>query len=186
MKTLKEISWSLIRAETHEISYKNLIRKLCSKKHDELSHGNLIRKLWSKKREISSGNLITAHKKHENPVRKSHTKNVHHKWSRIRVRPEKEADFVHRQPKKRRRKNPDQKIPWPAKKANSNFMHNQLLSSLLNIFSITSPPSHLFATNPKPPTIWKQSCLGQGPKGMKSQKEISQRPKSMKYNKDIS
>ncbi len=93
-----------------------------------------------------------------NQIRKSHTKNVHHKWSRIRVRPEKEAEFIHRQPKKRRRKNPDQKIPWPAKKANSNFMHNQLLSSLFNIFSITSPS--LTSSPPTPnPRLFGNNCV---------------------------
>ncbi len=89
------------------------------------------------------------HKKHENPVRKSHMRNVQLKaWSRIRVRQNKEADCMHSRQKKKRRENPDQ-IPWPAQKANSNFMHNQLLSPLLNIFCITplsplSPhsPSH--------------------------------------------
>ena len=32
---------------------------------------------------------------------------------------------------------------------------------------------HLLATNPTPPTIWNQPCLGQRPKGMKSHEEIS-------------
>ncbi len=82
-------------------------------------------------------------------------------------------------------------------------MHNQLLSSLLNIYSpshtplssrthslmhaFASPPRHqpqtpdFLETNPKHPTFWKQPQLGQRQKGMLSHKEISQRPKSMKY-----
>jgi hypothetical protein len=106
------------------------------------------------------------------------------------------------------------KIPWPAKKTNSNFMHNRLLSSLLNIFHISLPFSRTHSnacflrhinifliTPPSPeltrmcsfaspprnrpllPTIWKQPCLGQGQKGVKSHEEISQRPKSMKCQK---
>jgi hypothetical protein len=49
-------------------------------------------------------------KKHENPARKSYAQNVQHKArSNIRVRQEKEAEFIHSQrKKKRRRKNPDQ------------------------------------------------------------------------------
>jgi hypothetical protein len=57
----------------------------------------------------------------------------------------KKAKFIHSQRKeRRRRKNPAQYIyiPWPEKKANSNFMHKQLLPPLL------MPPLHpLLATN---------------------------------------
>jgi hypothetical protein len=80
-------------------------------------------------------------------------------------------------------------IPLPAKKASLNFMHNQLLSPLLNIFPINTPPPPI----PSPPrhqpqtlTILKQPCLGKGPKGMKPHKEISQRPKKHEYHKQIS
>ncbi len=57
-------------------------------------------------------------------------------------------------------------------------------------FSRTHPLMHAFASPPRhqlqPPTILLQPCFGQGPKGMKSHKEISQRPKSRKYQKEIS
>ncbi len=52
---------------------------------------------------------------------------------------EKKARFIHRQRKTRRQKNLV-KISWLAMKANSNFMHNQLLSPLINIFPIDPPP----------------------------------------------
>jgi hypothetical protein len=76
--------------------------------------------------------------------------------------------------------------------ASSNFMHEQLLSSLLNMSSIHPlhrpfllidlPLScmslhHLLAVKTKPPTILKQPCFGQGPKHTKSHKNISQRSK---------
>ncbi len=124
---------------------------------------------------------------HENPARKSHAQNVHHKaWSRIRVRPEKETGFIHRQRKEWRRKNPDQNTEKPAMKKNSNLMTNQLLSPLLNKCSINIPPptilpkslSHAYMCitssppNPKTPTILKHPCLGYGAKGMQFHMEI--------------
>ena len=56
---------------------------------------------------------------------KFHTKNVSSAKAlgRIRVRPEKVAEFIHRLRKKRRQKNPDQNTVT-SKKATSNFMHN--------------------------------------------------------------
>jgi hypothetical protein len=48
------------------------------------------------------------------------------------------------------------KIPWLAKKVNSNFKHDQLLSPLLNIFPSPHPPFsrthsliHVFASLPR-------------------------------------
>jgi hypothetical protein len=81
------------------------------------------------------------------------------------TRHDKEAEFFHSESLKRRRKIPAQNAV-PATKANSNFMHNQLLSPLLNILPI------------KPPNVLKQPCLGQGPKGMKSSKEITSAQKA--------
>jgi hypothetical protein len=58
------------------------------------------------------------------------------------------------------------KIPWSTKKASSNFMHNQLLSPLLNIFPPTNllacmPLYHLLATNPNP-DYFKTTMFGAG------------------------
>ncbi len=84
-----------------------------------------------------------------------------------------------------------------AKKANSNFMHGQLLSPLRNLFPSNSPaipPTHphlspelisrihAFASPPrhqppKPRLFGNHRVWEQGPKGMKSHKEIAQRPK---------
>jgi hypothetical protein len=112
--------------------------------HKEISYEHYA----AKKHEISQGNLTTAQIEHENPGRNSHTKNVQHKASsRIRVRSEKEAGgrtLV--------------KIHWPAKKAISNFMYNQLLSLLLSILPINPPFSrthsrmHAFSITSSPPT----------------------------------
>jgi hypothetical protein len=51
------------------------------------------------------------------------------------------------------------KLPWPAMKPNSNFTLNQLLSPLLNVFTIKT----------KPPTIWKRLCLVEAQRSIKSQ-----------------
>jgi hypothetical protein len=56
------------------------------------------------------------------------------------------------------------KMPWPAKKANSNFMHNQLLSPLLNIFSTNPSRMHAFASpsrqQPQNPDYFETTVFG--------------------------
>jgi hypothetical protein len=67
---------------------------------------------------------------------------VQHKASSRRtVRQEKEPDFIHRQRPRKQGRRTLIKIPWPAIKANSNFMHNQLLP----------PPSQHSPHQPPPP-----------------------------------
>jgi hypothetical protein len=57
------------------------------------------------------------------------------------------------------------KMPWPAKKANSNFMHNQLLSPLLNIFITPPPPTY-------PPFHPKQNIM----KSLMAQNKLEYHP----------
>jgi hypothetical protein len=74
----------------------------------------------------------------------NHTKNVQRKASNRIRRPEEEAEFIHRQRKKRRRKSPDQ-YTVAGQEGKLRLMHNQLLSPLLDIFPInntSSPFSH--------------------------------------------
>ncbi len=67
-------------------------------------------------------------------------------WSRIRVKQEKEAEFIHSQSKKRRRTNQN---GVASKEGKLNFLHDQLFSPLLNIFPITPPP--LLTSSPPTP-----------------------------------
>ena len=128
---------------------------------------------------------------------KFHTKNVSSAKAlgRIRVRPEKVAEFIHRQHKKRRRKNPDRKYCGQQRRqlqtlCTTNYSRPFSTYSPSHTHThthIQTPPcNHLLTTNPNPPTIWKQPCFGQGPQRVTSRNEISPRPKSMKYQKDIS
>ncbi len=82
--------------------------------------------------QISQGKLTTAHKKQENPARKSH----YEKSAPARIR-------------KERQKRPDQKIPWPVMKATPNDMHKQQLSPLLNILPINYFTITVFGTMDK-------------------------------------
>jgi hypothetical protein len=99
------------------------------------------------------------HPKAWNRIRKSH-KHPQKAWSRIRVRQDKEAEFIHSQrKKKRRRKNPDQPTP-----------HRPPL------YSRTHSRMHAFASPPRHQTqtldYLKNNCFWSW--------------KSMKYQKDIS
>ncbi len=124
--------------------------------HKEISYENYASKSMNSHKEVSQ-----RPKKHENPVRKSHTKNVQHKaWSSITVKQEKEAEFIHRQRKKRRRKNPYQNTV--AGKEGKLKLHAQPTTR--------APPPNIFPK--KPPnsisTMLKQMCLGKRQKGMNS------------------
>jgi hypothetical protein len=55
------------------------------------------------------------------------------------------------------------KLPWPAMKLHQTSRTTNYSSPLLNIF----------LTKLKPPTTWKQLCLGQAHQGIKSYNEKS-------------
>ncbi len=141
--------------------------------HEEIVHKKYAPKSMKSHKEISQPPKRKSHK--ENPVRKCHAKIVQHKaWSRIRARQEKEAEFIHSQRKKKRRKNPDQNTV--AGKEGKLTLHAKPTTiSPSQQYYLSSPPHPQFLANSlsHPSTILKQPCLGKGPTAMKSHKDIS-------------
>ncbi len=149
----------------------NCAAEICIEFQKKISYGKLIRK-------SHSGPL-----KAYNSATKTHTKNVQHKaLSQKRVRQEKaQSSFTGNT--RNEGGSTLIKIPWPAMKANSNFMHNQLLPPLLNASSQhiphgSSPPPptphlflpnsfslmHAFASSPRHQDYFETTVFGTRPK----------------------